>query len=215
MTLFALEDFSRLLAGFGVTLKLTAAVIAVSFPLGLLFALGVKSRARPLRATSLAVVEVGRGAPALIILLFFYFGLPHVNIVLPAFLAAVLALSINAGAYISEVMRAGIEGVPHGQVEAAMAVGLKRRDVLRYIVIPQGVRIATPPLMGWTIIIFQETALCYAIALPELMSKAYEVGTEDFNYLGALLIASLMYAAVALPAAYIVRMVEGRMARGH
>jgi polar amino acid transport system permease protein len=215
MTALATEDFSRLLEGFGVTLKLTAVVIAVSFPLGLLFALGVRSKATPLRGASLFVVEVGRGAPALIILLFFYFGLPHVGIVLPAFLAAVLALSLNAGAYISEIMRAGIEGVPHGQVEAAMAVGLNRRDVLRYVVVPQGVRIATPPLMGWTIVIFQETALCYAIALPELMSRAYEVGTEDFDYLGALLIASAMYAAVALPAAHLVRMVEGRMARGH
>lgn len=209
------SDFPSLLSGFGVTLRIAAVVIAASLPLGLVFALGLSTKIAWLRAATVLVVEVSRGAPALIILLFVYFGLAHAHIVLSSFVAAAIALSINAGAYISEVFRAGLSAVPRGQVEAAMAVGLSRRDVLRFVVVPQGVRIAIPPLLGWMIVIFQETALCYTIALPELMSKAYEAGSQDLDYFTPLMLAALMYAAVSLPASYAVRLVERRMAKGH
>ena len=112
--------------------------LVLGLPLGLLLALGVKSAASGLRWGSLAVVEVGRGAPALILLQFAYFGLPSAGITLSSFTAASLALAWTTGAYTSEIIRAGIEAVPHGQREAALAAGLNQTDMLRYVILTAG-----------------------------------------------------------------------------
>ncbi|WP_349959159.1 amino acid ABC transporter permease [Rhizobium sp. ZPR3] len=199
-----------LLSGLSISLQVTALSLLLGIPFGLLLALGVLVRNRALRAVSLVLVEVGRGAPALVLLQFIYFGLPSIGLTIGSFVAAVIALAWNTGAYTSEIIRASLQSIAHGQREAAEALGLNRTDELRFVLLPQGLRVALPALLGFSILIFQGTSLCFAIALPELVSRAYEIGSNTFRYFPALLCAGALYACISIPAAVLVSHVEKR-----
>ena len=207
------EWFPDLLGGFTISLEVTGACLVLGIPLGLLLALAVQSRNKALRWAALAVVEIGRGTPALILLQFAYFGLPTAGLTLTSFTAASLALAWCTGAYTSEIIRAGLEAVPAGQSEAAQVIGLGRIDALRYVILPQGLRVALPALLGFSIIMLQASSLCFTIALPEVVSQAYIVGSNTFNYLSIFLLAALMFAAVCIPATILVSLLERRLGR--
>ena len=200
----------ELLGGLSISLQVTALSLLLGIPFGLVLALGVLSKNRAMKALSLFLVEVGRGAPALVLLQFIYFGLPSTGLTLGSFSAAVIALGWNTGAYTSEIIRASLQSVAHGQREAAVALGLNRLDELRYVLLPQGLRVALPALLGFSILIFQGTSLCFTIALPELVSRAYEIGSTTFRYFPALLLAGMLYACISIPAALLVNHVEKR-----
>jgi polar amino acid transport system permease protein len=204
-----------MLDGLKVSLWLAFVSIVFGYPLGLLLGLMVTSKHFAAKAVGLAVVEIGRGAPALVILYLLYFGLPKFGITMEALTAACYGLVWNTAAYSSEVMRAGIQSVHHGQVEAADALGLARRHSFMRIILPQGLRSATPGLMGLAIQVFQGTSLAYTIAVPELMKAAYTIGSRDFNYLQAFVLAGLVYAAVSLPATWITVFFEKRIKRAY
>ncbi|ENN86553.1 amino acid ABC transporter [Rhizobium freirei PRF 81] len=199
-----------LLGGLSVSVQVTALSLLFGIPFGLLLALGVLTRNKALRYVSLFLVEVGRGAPALVLLQFIYFGLPSVGLTVESFVAAVIALAWNTGAYTSEIIRASLQSIAHGQREAAEALGLSRTDELRYVLLPQGLRVALPALLGFSILIFQGTSLCFMITLPELVSRAYEIGSNTFRYFPALLCAGALYACISIPAALLVNHVEKR-----
>lgn len=199
-----------LLGGLSISLQVTVLSLLFGIPFGLLLALGVLARNKALRAISLILVEVGRGAPALVLLQFIYFGLPGVGLTIESFAAAVIALAWNTGAYTSEIIRASLQSIAHGQREAAEALGLGRIDELRFVLMPQGLRVALPALLGFSILIFQGTSLCFTIALPELVSRAYEIGSTTFRYFPALLCAGALYACISIPAALLVEHVEKR-----
>ena len=202
-----------LLVGLGTSLRLTALALGLGLPLGLLLALGAASSSTVLRRATICVVEIGRGTPALVLLQIIYFGLPESGLTLTAFVSAGLSLALTTGAYTSEIIRGGLQAVPVGQTEASHALGMDRGDVLRHVVLPQGLRIALPALVGFSITIFQATSLAYSIALPELLGKAYSIGSETFLYLSVLTLAGLMYAAITVPSSLFVSRLESRMAR--
>ncbi len=197
-------------SGFVLSIRVTIASLAVGLPLGLALALGVQARARLLRLICLGIVEVGRGAPALVLLQFIYFGLPSVGLPLTSFVSATIALGWSTGAYTSEIIRAGLDSVPSGHKEAVSALGLSTMDGLRYVILPQGLRVAVPALLGFSILVFQASSLCFTIALPELISRAYEIGTNTFFYFPALATAGLFYVAICVPASFLVSYVEHR-----
>ncbi|WP_421591601.1 amino acid ABC transporter permease [Shinella sp. M27] len=199
-----------LLGGLSISLQVTALSLLIGIPFGLLLALGVLANNRAVKGLSLFLVEIGRGAPALVLLQFIYFGLPTTGLTLGSYTAAVIALAWNTGAYTSEIIRASLQSVAHGQREAAVALGLNRLDELRYVLLPQGLRVALPALLGFSILIFQGTSLCFTIALPELVSRAYEIGSTTFRYFPALLCAGVLYASISIPAALLVNHVEKR-----
>ena len=201
-------------AAFTVSLKLTVAALLVGLPLGLAFALGVKARSLMVRVPAFILVELGRGAPLLVLLQFIYFGLPSVNMSLGAFASAIVALGWNCGAYTSEVIRAALDAVPSGQKEAAHALGLSDVDTYRYILLPQGLRIAVPTLTALSIMLFQATSLCFAISVPEIISHAYQVGSTTFHYFSALTIAGLFFATVCIPSSLLVSWLERRVWAG-
>lgn len=207
------DYFPDLLGGLGVSLQLTLVTLLIGLPAGLLLALGAGSRNKVLRMITITVIEIGRGTPALVVLQLFYFGLPSAGMTLTSFVAASLALAFTTAAYTGEILRGGLQAVPGGEVEAAHALGMARRDILRFVVIPQGVRIAIPPLMGFAIMVFQATSLAYTIAMPELMSQAYSIGSITFRYLSILTLAGLMYALITIPASSLSNFVEHRLAR--
>lgn len=203
----------ELLPGLWVSLRLTAFILGFGLPLGFVLALAGASRVAAVRLPAIALVEIGRGMPALVMLQLIYFGLPSSGLTLSAFLSAGFALALTTGAYSSEIIRAGLQSVPQGEVEAASALGMSQVDCLRYILVPQGLRIAVPALMGFGIIIFQATALAYTIALRELLAVAYSIGSATYEYLSVLALAGLLYAAITVPASFLTDHVERRLSR--
>lgn len=202
-----------LLGGLWKSLALTVSSLLFGLPLSLLFAVLASARRAVLRVPAIALVELGRGIPALVMLQLVYFGLPEIKLSLDSFVAAVVSLAYVSGAYMSEIVRAGLRAVPPGQSEAARASGLGRLDEFRFIILPQALRIALPPLLNFAIVIFQATSLAFAIAVPELLSKAYELGSATFRHLEVLSLAGIIYAAIVIPAAMGVRAFERRMSR--
>ena len=207
------NSLPTLLRGLWLSLQVTGASLVLGIPLGLLLALSVQSRRRAVSVSALLVVEVGRGAPLLVLLQFVYFGLPTAGLTLSAFASATVAFAWCTGAYTSEIIRAGLEAVPHGQKEAAEALGFIRSDALRYVILPQGLRVSIPALLGFSILMLQASSLCFAIALPELLSKAYQIGSSTFRYMPLLVLAAALYAAICIPATLVVGVLERRMGR--
>lgn len=204
------EWIGDLLLGLLQSIELTLAVVAIGLPLGLLLAVAITVGPRPVRWLAIGVVEIARGIPALVVLYLVYFGLPQVQLTLQAFVAASIALGFTMSGYTTEIFRAGIAAVPHGQYEAARAVGLSRRDELRHVVLPQAVRIVIPPILGYVVLFFQATSLAFTVAIPELLSRAYTIGSTTFQYLSVLILAALLYAAVAIPSSQLIDFLERR-----
>jgi polar amino acid transport system permease protein len=197
-----------LLQGLDLSLKVTLLSLAIGIPCGLVLALLVSSSSRLAKGAALLIVEFGRGAPALVLLQLVYFGLPSTGLLLSSFVSAIAALAWNTAAYTSEILRAGLEAVPFGQREAATAIGLNSFDALRFVLVPQGLRMAIPALVGFSIQMFQATSLCFTIALPELLSRSYGIGSETFHYFSVLLLAGLIYAAICIPASILMKRLE-------
>jgi polar amino acid transport system permease protein len=208
-----LDWLPRLAGGLWVSVQVTLLSLLIGVPLGLGFALLSSTRSRVARVVTGAVVEVGRGMPALVMLQMVYFGLPETGVVLDAYWAAIVALSLTTGAYTSEIIRAGLRAVPEGEVEAADALGVTRGDTLRFVVIPQGLRIAVPALLGFAILILQVSSLAYTIGLPELLSQAYSIGASTFQYLPVLVLAGLLYLVITVPGGWLVDAFERRLSR--
>ena len=208
-----LDWLPDLLPGLVVSIEVTALCLVLGMPFGLLLALMVQSSSSVLRSIAFIAIEIGRGAPALVLLYLLYFGLGESGISLPAFATAVISLAWTTGAYSSELFRAGIGAVPRGQWEAATTAGLTGFTGFRYIILPQALRISTPPLASLAITIFQASSLAFVIAVPELMSKAYALGSITFQYLSVFCLTAVMYAVVTLTALAFVRMAERRLNR--
>ena len=211
----ALQHLPALGQGLIVSLQLTAVSVVVGYALGLVLALGVSSRRPWLKWPTLVIVEVGRGIPALVVLYIVYFGLPSLDVVFDSFWSAAAGLTFTAGAYSSEMIRAGIQSVARGQTEAAAALGFTGTTAFLRIVLPQGLRSAIPALMGLAIMSFQATSLAYSISVDELMGASYRAAAVTFEYLQVYAITGLIYAVLAVPATWLSVMVERRLARGH
>ena len=204
------EWLPPLLEGLWTSVQLTAAFLAIGLPLGLGFAIMLSARRWFLRGLAMALVELGRAVPVLVLLYLVYFGLPEADLRLSAFVSATLAIGFSFAAYTSEVFKAGIAAVAKGQREAARALGLTQPQELRLVVLPQAVRIVIPPILGWAVIFFQATSLAFAIAVPELLSRAYTIGASTFRYLSVLLLAALLYASVSIPASLAIDYLDRR-----
>jgi len=202
-----------LVDGLEQSLLLAGASLAVGFAMGLVLAIGAAAPVRGVRLLCIVLVEIGRAVPALVLLQLAYYGLPSIDLTLTSFVAGTAGLAAITAAYSSEIFRAGIASVPEGQREASAALGLGSVDTYRTILIPQGVRVALPALLGLAIQIFQGTALAFTIALPELLSAAYDIGNQTFRYLSVLSLAGLLYVAIVVPAGSLVRRLELRMGR--
>lgn len=210
-----IDYIPQLLPGLLVSLRVTGLALLFGVPAGLGCAILASHSNRLVRGTVLVVVEIGRGTPALVVLQVMYFGVPSVipSLTLDSYLAAALALALTTAAYTSEIIRGGLQAVPIGEIEAAAALGMSAWHTLWDITIPQGLRIAVPALIGFGILIFQATSLAYTISLPELLSRAYSIGSSTFQYLSVLALAGLLYAAITIPASALTSAFERRLAR--
>lgn len=203
----------NLAPGLSVSLQLTGLALLIGFPFGLLLAVMAESKIAPFQWISFLFVEVGRGLPALVLLYLLYFSLPDAGITLTSLTTAIIALSWNTGAYASEYFRAGLAAVPLGQKEAALTSGLRGWTGFRIVILPQALRISTPPLAGLAVLVFQGSALAFVIAVPELMSKAFEIGSITFEYLSVYTLTAVIYGTLTLIFLGAVKLLELRLGR--
>ncbi|MBO9522828.1 MAG: amino acid ABC transporter permease [Nocardioidaceae bacterium] len=193
------------LDGLSVTLKLTGVSLLVGLPLGVALSLALTAPAKAIRWPAVLVVEVGRGAPALVVLYFVYYGLPQLGLTWTSFVCATIALGFTTAAYTADIFRAGVNSIPVGHREAAQALGLSHWKELRLIVLPQAIRVVIPPLVGFCILLYQGTSLAYAVSVPELLSRAYSQASITYQFTTTLVLAGLVYAFVSLAAVALLR----------
>jgi His/Glu/Gln/Arg/opine family amino acid ABC transporter permease subunit len=204
----AVENVGPLLGGLAITVELTLVVIILSMVFALVVALAGMSRIRPLRWLVKSYVEVIRGTPLLLQLIYVYYVLPEIGIRLNAFTAGVLALTLNYSAYISEVYRGGIQSIARGQHDAAAALGMTSALAMRRIILPQAIRVVLPTLGNYFIGLFKDTALCSAVSIQELVFTAQVHAALTFQYFTLYTVVSFMYFAVSFPAARLVGYLE-------
>jgi polar amino acid transport system permease protein len=197
------------------TLWISAVSIIFASLLALLSALGRLSGVPPLVALSSFYVSLIRGTPLYLQIFFFFLALPQIGIKLPPAVAGVLALSLNYGAYMSEIFRAGISSVSRGQREAAIALGMTNGQMMRRIVLPQALRLVVPPTGNEFIAMLKDSALVSATGfVQEIMWRAQKVGRANFRGLEALLVAALWYWLMTIIFSFIQANIEKRMSRG-
>lgn len=192
------------------TLYLTGLTLLIGAPLGLLIALIRLSGFRPLVLLATTYVEVIRGTPLLMQIFVVYFVLPSVGLSLPQLAAGVLALSLNAAAYISEIFRAGIQSIDRGQTEAAQALGLDYVGTMRWVILPQTMQRILPPLTNETVALLKDSSLVSIIGLSELTRVGRELSSNSGSPVTIVTAVALLYLAMTLPLTHLVRKLEQR-----
>jgi len=165
----------RLLAGLGTTVQLTIFAIGLGLVGGVLLALGRVYGNKPIYWVSTAYVQFVRGTPVLVQLFLIYYGLPVFEIRLDSLTAAILGLGLNSAAYQAEYFRGAIQSISRGQMLAARAIGMTNLQAIRYIVLPQALRIVIPPWSNELIYTLKYSSVAFIIGAPELMATIYLV----------------------------------------
>lgn len=196
-----------------VTLQATIAGMAVALSVGLLLAIARQAPSRLLSWSAASFVEFVRSTPLLVQLYFLFYVLPALGFKLSPFATGALGLGLHYAAYCAEVYRAGIEGVPRAQWEAATALGLGRRHTWWRIILPQAIARVVPALGNYLVAMFKDTPLLSAITVVELLQAAKMVGAESFRYVEPLTLAGLLYLALSLVSAAGIRLLEMRLAK--
>src|SRR6266436_5914860 len=190
--------------------------VALSLVFALFVALGGMSRFWPLRWAVKIYIEIIRGTPLLLQLVYIYYALPELaGIRFDPFSAGVLALTLNYSAYISEVYRSGIQAIGRGQHDAAAALGMTGPLAMRRIILPQAIRIVIPSLGNYFIGLFKDTALCSAVSIQEVLFTAQIIAAQSFQYFTLYTVVGVMYFAVSFPAARFVAYLERITGRGY
>lgn len=202
-----------ILQGAEATVLLTASGIALACVLALLGALGRLSSNPVLNGIASLYVSVIRGTPLLVQIIVWAFALAEWGLIIPLFWCGILALGVNYGAYMTEVFRAGIQAVPRGQREAAQALGMPERLVMRRVVLPQAIRIVIPAIGNDFIAMIKDTSLVFVIGIQELLARANSAGRQTVNVMEALLFAALVYWVLTIAFSFIQERLEKRMAR--
>jgi len=210
-TEFAPHYLPRLLKGAVVTLELSFTSMPLGVLVGLICAIAVQTKNRAALWIVRTYVEICRGVPLLVILYFTYFLLPDVGISMPAFWAAVLGLTFNLGAYLSEVFRASIAAVDPGQYQAGMALGMKRWTIYWKIILPQAMAIAIPTVGGYFISLLKDCSLVSVVSVEELLRQGKYIISENFRSVPTFLLIGIIYFIMSFGAAHVIRWLERRL----
>ncbi|MFZ0134751.1 MAG: amino acid ABC transporter permease [Desulfobacterales bacterium] len=175
-----LEYLPLYLQGFLATIWMSAVALIGALLVGMIACAMRLSRSRTTSRMAGAYIESIRSTPLLAQLYFFYFGLPSLGIRFPEAVTGILALSLNSGAYIAEIIRAGIQSVPFGQIEAGISSGLNYFQRMRHIVLPQALGVTIPPMLGQAIVLVKDSALLSLISIAELTRAGQIMTSERF-----------------------------------
>jgi polar amino acid transport system permease protein len=203
-----------ILAGLGVTIAYTVGTILLGLAIGLVTGLLRLSRNPMITAPLVAYVEIFRCTPLLVQIVWFYYALPVVlGIDIPAHLAAVLVLSLYTGAFYAEIIRGGVNSIERGQWDAARAIGMRRNQVMRHVILPQAVKRMIPPFMNQSIIQLKNTSLVSAIAVADLLYQGTIITAATYRPLEVYTLVAIVYFLVLFPLTLAAQQVERRLAR--
>ena len=221
----ALEYWQLFLEGVICTVSLSALTVVFGFILALILAVCRLGRSRVLRAISAVYVEIFRATPMVVqVFIIFYVVFNGVK-VLPGFklfgfirferfFPAVVALALNSGAYLSEIIRSGIQSIDGGQTEAARSLGLSAWKTMRFVVLPQAIKNILPAIANEFVTIIKESAICYTIGVQDIMSAVNTVKGSTYRMGEALIIATVLYFCLTYPTSKIIAHFERKMRRG-
>jgi len=207
------------------TILLAVLAVVIGVLIGILLAICRVGKNRPLKFLSSAYVEFIRGTPLLVQLFIIYYGLQAIGIRFPDspviskilginfadFMAGVITMGINSGAYVCEIFRAGIQSIDRGQSEAARSLGLSQAKTFRYIIIPQAIRNVLPALGNEFVVVIKESSIVSIIGIADLMYKANTVRGNTFQPFEPLLVAALAYFLLTFPLSKLLARIERRM----
>ena len=203
-----------ILEGIGVTLQIVIFATIIGLVLGILLALCKIGTIKPLKWFAEFYTSIFRGTPLVLQLMIIYYAMPQIiGFNIEAMPAAIIAFGLNSAAYISEIIRAGINAVDKGQQEAAKALGVPYVKMMKDIILPQAMKNILPSLMNEFITLNKESAIVTVIGALDIMRRAYVVGGDTFRYLEPLLIAGVIYYVMTLVLTFLGKMIEKRMRR--
>ena len=229
--LITLEGFQKallymdmFLEGMACTVTLSALTVIFGFVLALLLALMRMSKVAPLRWAATVYVEVFRATPMLVQVFIVYYIL-LADIPLPSFklfgfirfermVPGVIALSMNSAAYLSEIIRSGIQSIDQGQTEAARSLGMSPVQTMRYIILPQAIKNILPAIANEFVTIIKESSICYTIGVQDIMSAVKSAQMAAFTIAEPLVIAAAIYFCLTFPTSKIIAYFERKMSRG-
>ena len=206
-----LGDWEVFAQSFGMTIAVSALALCLALMLGIAFGLMGTEKNGLFRFVNRCYVELIQNTPLVIQIFFFYNGLPYIGIQLPVFWVGMLGIGIYHGAYVAEVVRAGIQSVPQGQFEAAGAQGFSYADTMRYIILPQARRLAYPPLTNLAVNLIKNTSVMAMVAGGDLMYHADSWASANLYYGPAYVVTGLLYIAICFPLATYAKHLERRM----
>ncbi|WP_430742174.1 arginine ABC transporter permease ArtQ [Bacillus atrophaeus] len=201
-----------ILEGLGITLKIVVVSAVIGIILGIVLSLCKISTFRPLIWIADFYTSVFRGTPLVLQLMIVYFGLPQLlGFQIDQFWAAVAALSLNSAAYVSEIIRAGINAIDKGQKEAAVALGVPYSKMMKDLLLPQAFKNISPAIVNELITLTKESAIVTVIGLGDIMRRAYQAGAATYNYLEPLIIAGLIYYVLVLILTFVGKAIERKL----
>lgn len=208
------EYRSELLSGFWLTIVYTVASAVLGMTWGTLLALARLSSRPWVRLPAATVLEVVRGVPLLVLLIWFYYAFPLLTqISLTPMAAAVISLSLYGGSYYGEIVRGGILSVEAGQTDAALSLGMTYTERMRRVVLPQAFRRMVPPLVNQTIIQLKNTSLASVVTVAELVYQAQTVSARTYRPLEVYTAVAILYLVLVLPASAVSRRLELKNSR--
>lgn len=211
-----IESFGKiLLPGLSMTLPLTVLSFALAMVIAVTVALIQTAQVKGLRLLARFYVWVIRGTPLLVQLYVLFFGLPKLGIILEPFPAAVIVFAINTGAYDSETMRAAIEAVPKGQLEAGYCAGMSYGQTMGRIILPQALRTAFPPLANSLISLVKDTSLAANITVTEMFMATQRIVARTYEPLALYIEVGLIYLFFSTVLTYLQRAGEKKLSRYH
>ncbi len=209
---FGAEHLPDILEGLPIPLGLWALAMAIGALFGLLLAWARLYGNKLIYGAATAYVEIFRGTPMLVQMLFIYLGLPEIGIVFDPFTAAVIAIGLNTSAYQAEYFRGAIRSIPRGQLQAARAMGMSQFQGSRWIILPQALRRVIPQWSNEAILELKYTSIAYAIGVSELTARAEKVGYETFMFFEVFMLLALIYIVLTGTVAQILQFLEKRTA---
>lgn len=204
------KNFDVFLKGLGTTVLASVLALSLALVLGIIFGVLGSTKIRGLRYINKAYVSFFQNTPLIIQIFFLYNGLPHMKIMLPVLSVGVLGVGIYHGAYISEVVRGGIEAVPKGQMESALSQGFTYLEAMRHIIIPQARKIILPPLTNQAVSLIKNTSIMAVVAGGDLMYSADSWSSNNLYYGPAYVMTGLLYLALCLPLSSFARGLENK-----
>ncbi|WP_192035711.1 amino acid ABC transporter permease [Halomonas sp. YLGW01] len=205
----AISSIPYLLTGIPYTLLISFGGLAIGFLIGILFGLLRISPLAWLRIPAIAYIEIFRGTPVLVQVLFIFYGLPQIiGGPVNALVAGIAAIAVNSGAYISEIVRGGVQSIERGQREASLSLGLSRTQSFRYVIWPQAFRRMIPSLGNQGIISIKDTSLFSVIGVGELVRQGQIYIATTFSALEVYLMVAMLYLAITLSLSLALRLLE-------